>query len=172
MEKEVTTLNILSNLKVSTIKKTLFGFLIVFFILVFIILKTCNDINEKLNNQSEIIKSFKFDENQKELVVLLKKLDTKLIKLQHNVSNINNVLVEFESITDEKDKKIQLLSLEKHKLETDVNSLSNFILKIDAELIDIKNRTNIIQIQEIIDVKTNEPTTGFWKNFFDKLRSY
>lgn len=172
MEKEVTTLNILSNLKVSTIKKTLFGFLIVFFILVFIILKTCNDINEKLNNQSEIIKSFKFDENQKELVVLLKKLDTKLIKLQHNVSNINNVLVEFESITDEKDKKIQLLLLEKHKLETDVNSLSNFILKIDAELIDIKNRTNIIQIQEIIDVKTNEPTTGFWKNFFDKLRSY
>lgn len=172
MEKEVTTLNILSNLKVSTIKKTIFGFLIVFFILVFIILKTCNDINEKLNNQSEIIKSFKFDENQKELVVLLKKLDTKLIKLQHNVSNINNVLVEFESITDEKDKKIQLLSLEKHKLETDVNSLSNFILKIDAELVDIKNRTNIIQIQEIIDVKTNEPTTGFWKNFFDKLRSY
>ena len=80
MEKEVTTLNILSNLKVSTIKKTLFGFLIVFFILVFIILKTCNDINEKLNNQSEIIKSFKFDKNQKELVVLLKKLDTKLIK--------------------------------------------------------------------------------------------
>ena len=146
--------------------------MIVFFILVFIILKTCNDINEKLNNQSEIIKSFKFDENQKELVVLLKKLDTKLIKLQHNVSNINNVLVEFESITDEKDKKIQLLLLEKHKLETDVNSLSNFILKIDAELIDIKNRTNIIQIQEIIDVKTNEPTTGFWKNFFDKLRSY
>lgn len=172
MEKEVTTLNILSNLKVSTIKKTIFGFLIVFFILVFIILKIGNDINEKLDNQSEIIKSFKFDENQKELVVLLKKLDTKLIKLQHNVSNINNVLVEFESITDEKDKKIQLLSLEKHKLETDVNSLSNFILKIDAELVDIKNRTNIIQIQEILDVKTNEPTTGFWKNFFDKLRSY
>jgi len=172
MEKEVTTLNILSNLKVSTIKKTIFGFLIVFFILVFIILKIGNDINEKLDNQSEIIKSFKFDENQKELVVLLKKLDTKLIKLQHNVSNINNVLVEFESITDEKDKKIQLLSLEKHKLETDINSLSNFILKIDAELVDIKNRTNIIQIQEILDVKTNEPTTGFWKNFFDKLRSY
>lgn len=172
MEKEVTTLNILSNLKVSTIKKTIFGFLIVFFILVFIILKIGNDINEKLDNQSEIVKSFKFDENQKELVVLLKKLDTKLIKLQHNVSNINNVLVEFESITDEKDKKIQLLLLEKHKLETDVNSLSNFILKIDAELVDIKNRTNIIQIQEILDVKTNEPTTGFWKNFFDKLRSY
>lgn len=172
MEKEVTTLNILSNLKVSTIKKTIFGFLIVFFILVFIILKIGNDINEKLDNQSEIVKSFKFDENQKELVVLLKKLDTKLIKLQHNVSNINNVLVEFESITDEKDKKIQLLSLEKHKLETDVNSLSNFILKIDAELVDIKNRTNIIQIQEILDVKTNEPNVGFWKNFFDKLRSY
>lgn len=172
MEKEVTTLNILSNLKVSTIKKTIFGFLIVFFITFFIVLKINNDISEKINDQNEILKSLNFNDNQKELVVLIKKLDTKLIKLQHNVSNINNVLIEFENINEQKDKKIQLLLLEKDKLETDIKSLSNFLLKIDAELIDIKNKTNTVEVQEIPDIQTDEPTTGFWKNFFNKLRSY
>lgn len=172
MEKEVTTLNILSNLRVSTIKKTIFGFLIVFFITFFIVLKINNDISEKINDQNEILKSLNFNDNQKELIVLIKKIDTKLIKLQHNVSNINNVLVEFENINEQKFEKIQLLLLEKNKLETDIKSLSNFLLKIDAELLDIKNKTNTVEVWVIPDVKTNEPTTDFWKKFFNKLRSY
>jgi len=172
MEKEVTTLNILSNLKVSTIKKTIFGFLIVFFITFFIVLKINNDISEKINDQNEILKALNFNDNQKELIVLIKTIDTKLIKLQHNVSNINNVLVEFENINEQKFKKIQLLLLEKNKLETDIKSLSNFLLKIDAELLDIKNKTNTVEVWVIPDVKTDEPTTDFWKRFFNKLRSY
>ena len=149
--KEVTTINVLANIK--------FKWIVLTFTVFIAFLGTGLYINyQKATVQSKIIDTLKedrdaFRSNNTKLLSIIKDYDTRFDLIQNNLDGLNISTDRLKTNSYEKDKKLEELLSEKTQLEKNTQSLSNIVVQLTKILTDISNE--LLKISEESPPVTN-----------------